>query len=80
MTVAARFFVFFVCFFLQVGNAVSGAAVDTKHKVSLIPGGLETPCLLHFTYPCKEMLDKMKGLVVSNLRSKTKGSWFTSCC
>ena len=47
--------------FLKVGGAVSGTAVDTKHKVSLIlESGLEIPGLLNFTHHCKEILDKME--------------------
>ena len=47
--------------FLKVGGAVSGTAVDTKHKVSLIlESGLEIPSLLNFTHHCKKILDKME--------------------
>ena len=53
----------FVFFSLQDGT-VSGTIVDTKHKVSSIPeGGLEILCLLNFTHPCKEILDRMKEFV-----------------
>ena len=57
----------FVFFSLQDGT-VSGTIVDTKHKVSSIPeGGLEILCLLNFTHPCKEILDRMKEFVKKQL-------------
>ena len=53
---------------MQLGGAVSGTVVYTKHKVSLIPeGGPEIPCLFNFTHSCKEILDKMKGFVEKQL-------------
>ena len=54
---------------------MSATVVDTKHKVSLIPqGGFEKPCLLNFTHPCQEMLDKMKGFAEKQL-SRSKESF-----
>ena len=40
--------------FLQVDGVTSVTIVDAKWIQSLIPeGGLEIPCLLNFTHPCK---------------------------
>ena len=60
---------------MQVGGAVFGTVVDKKRKVSSIPeSGLEISSLLHFTHPCKEMLEKMKGFVEKQL-SRSKESF-----
>ena len=79
MTIEVRFL------FLPVGGAPGGVLyykvpLHTKHKASLFPSDFEITCLLNFTQICKEILDKMKRFVVSNLSSKTKGSWFCSRC
>ena len=59
--------------FLKVGSAVSGTAVDGKHKVSLILGsGLEIPSLLNFTHHCKEILDKMEWFTEKQLPRSTE--------
>ena len=56
------------CFFLQVGGAEYGNAVDTKQKLSQFQKkNHEKPCLLNFTHPCKEMLGKIKGFVEKHL-------------
>ena len=57
--------------FLQVSGVTSGTGVDTKHKQSTIPEG-EIPCLLNFTHPCKEILDKMKRFVENIKMMKKK--------
>lgn len=42
----------FVFFSLQVGGAMSGIVVDTKHKVSPIPeSGIEIACFAKFYSP-----------------------------
>ena len=57
-----------IVFFSLQDGTVSGTIVHTKHKVSSIPeGGLEILCLLNFTHPCKEILDRMKGFVKKQL-------------
>ena len=53
-------------FFMKRGGKVSGRVYSTRYVRSPIPGGLEVPVEVTFTYEDDEKLCKIKSLIMEN--------------